>query len=187
MKMRKTIRTSRGLLDLTRPAVMGIINATPDSFLQRQPHFPTRKRRRDAEKCCGPERQSSTWEAAPHVPERRCPSAAEELGRLAPVLSRIREQYPDAILSVDTFRASVAHECVVRWNADIINDLSGSETLTRTCGMRWQSSGVPYVLMHTRARPTPCRASQSMTMSPPKCSGHGGERSMRSMPRVWPT
>ncbi len=80
------------------------------------------------------------------------PSAAEELERLAPVLSRIREQYPDAILSVDTFRASVAHECVVRWNADIINDISGGD-LDPDMWDAVAELGVPYVLMHTRGTP----------------------------------
>ena len=124
--MRKTIRTSRGLLDLTRPAVMGIINATPDSF-----YSGSRIPDTEAAARCGEMLRAgaaiidvggcSTRPGAP------VPSAAEELERLAPVLSRIREQYPDAILSVDTFRASVAHECVVRWNADIINDISGGD------------------------------------------------------------
>ena len=133
MKMRKTIRTSRGLLDLTRPAVMGIINATPDSFYSGS-------------------RIPDTEAAARCGEMLRAGAAAEELERLAPVLSRIREQYPDAILSVDTFRASVAHECVVRWNADIINDISGGD-LDPDMWDAVAELGVPYVLMHTRGTP----------------------------------
>lgn len=151
MKMRKTIRISRGLLDLTRPAVMGIINATPDSF-----YSGSRIPDTEAAARCGEMLRAgaaiidvggcSTRPGAP------VPSAAEELERLAPVLSRIREQYPDAILSVDTFRASVAHECVVRWNADIINDISGGD-LDPDMWDAVAELGVPYVLMHTRGTP----------------------------------
>lgn len=152
MKMRKTVKTSHGLLDLTRPVVMGIINATPDSFYSgsRIPEAEAAAAR------CGEMLRAgaaiidvggcSTRPGAP------MPDGDEELGRLAPVLERIRESYPDAILSVDTFRASVARECVSRWDVDIINDISGGdldpEMLDTVAEL-----GTPYVLMHTRGTP----------------------------------
>lgn len=152
MKMRKTVKTSHGLLDLTRPVVMGIINATPDSFYSgsRIPEAEAAAAR------CGEMLRAgaaiidvggcSTRPGAP------MPSSDEELERLAPVLGRIRELHPDAVLSVDTFRASVARECVTRWNVDIINDISGGD-LDPAMWDTVAELGTPYVLMHTRGTP----------------------------------
>lgn len=88
----------------------------------------------------------SSRPGAPEVPED------EEYARLARGLEVIRRVAPQAIVSIDTFRAGVAERCVREWGADIINDISAGlldERMAATAG-RLQ---VPVILMHMRGTP----------------------------------
>ena len=136
------------LTDLPSPSVMGILNVTPDSFFAG-----SRVASIDAllEKADLMIRQGadildvgacSTRPGALPVPPE------EEIARLAPALHALRSSFPDAIISVDTFYASVAERCVAEWNVDIINDVSGGRDpeMFPTIGRL----DVPYVLTHTR-------------------------------------
>lgn len=76
----------------------------------------------------------------------------EEWQRLDRALSVIRGLYPDAILSVDTFRAEIARRSVERHGVQIINDISGGE-LDKTMFETVASLHVPYILMHMRGTP----------------------------------
>lgn len=136
------------LTDLPSPSVMGILNVTPDSFFAG-----SRVASIDAllEKADLMIRQGadildvgacSTRPGALPVPSE------EEIARLAPALQALRTSFPDAIISVDTFYASVAERCVAEWSVDIINDVSGGcdPEMFSTVGRL----DVPYVLTHTR-------------------------------------
>ena len=136
------------LTDLPSPSVMGILNVTPDSFFAG-----SRVASIDAllEKADLMIRQGadildvgacSTRPGALPVPPE------EEIARLAPALHALRSSFPDAIISVDTFYASVAERCVAEWNVDIINDVSGGRDpeMFPMVGRL----DVPYVLTHTR-------------------------------------
>jgi dihydropteroate synthase len=79
-------------------------------------------------------------------------TAEEEIKRLSPVLAYLRKQYPEAVLSVDTFRAEVADRVIAEYEADIVNDISAGdadplmmETVAR--------HGVPYIMMHMQGDP----------------------------------
>lgn len=78
--------------------------------------------------------------------------AQGEMARLDWALNAIRREFPDVILSVDTYRADVARRCVEEWGADIINDISAGmldpEMFATVARLR-----VPYVLMHMRGTP----------------------------------
>ena len=79
-------------------------------------------------------------------------STDEEMRRLAGGLQIIREEAPDAIISVDTFRADVAQMCVRDFCVQMINDISGGE-MDRAMFHTIGRLGVPYVLMHMRGKP----------------------------------
>ncbi|MBQ7941547.1 MAG: dihydropteroate synthase [Muribaculaceae bacterium] len=79
-------------------------------------------------------------------------SPEEEYERLALGLSVIRQEKPDAIISVDTFRADIARRCVEDWNIDIINDISGG-ILDNHMFDTVAELQVPYILMHMRGTP----------------------------------
>jgi len=158
-KKRNTICVQGELWDLSHPKVMGILNITPDSFFDGGKY-----QHRDAiiKRCDQILEEEgdiidigaySSRPGADHVTEQ------EELNRLNDVLSWIREAYPHVILSVDTFRASVAETCVRDFNVDIINDISGGmmdELMFKTIA----ELNVPYIMMHMKGTP------QNMQMNP---------------------
>ena len=141
------------LTDLKEPMVMGIINATPDSFYSgsRTPGregVRARASRLLAEgAACLDVGGYSSRPGCDDVP------ASEEWRRLDMALSEIRDVAGnDVVISVDTFRADVALKCVERWGVDIINDISGGMAdpeMTRAVA----ESGAAYVLMHMRGTP----------------------------------
>ena len=123
-KMEYTINIRGQLLDLSHPQVMGILNVTPDSF-----YAGSRKQteREIAERSVEIVSQGgsmidigafSTRPGAQEVDEE------EEGKRLQWALSIVRREVPDAIISVDTYRPSLARRCINDWGADIINDVS---------------------------------------------------------------
>ncbi|MDE7081618.1 MAG: dihydropteroate synthase [Muribaculaceae bacterium] len=132
--------------------VMGIINATPDSFYagSRTPGkdgVAQRARRLiDLGADCLDIGGYSSRPGASHIP------ADEEYSRLAMALEQVRRIDESAVISVDTFRADVARRCVEEWNVAIINDISGG-TLDPEMPATVASLGVAYVLMHMRGNP----------------------------------
>lgn len=150
--MRPTITIRGKIYSFDTPKVMGIVNATPDSFYSgsRTPDSASIKERitrmiregvdiLDLGGC-------STRPGAPEI------SAEEEYERLLPALDVARSIAPEIPLSIDTFRASVARRCVEEWSADIINDISGG-TLDPAMAETIAELKVAYVLMHMRGTP----------------------------------
>ncbi len=140
------------LLTLERPIVMGILNATPDSFFagSRTPvdgggdALVERARRMLAEGAA-----ILDVGAVSTRPDAQPADEEAELARLSAALSPLRKALPDAIVSVDTFRASVARRVVRDFGVDIINDVSGCadpDMLSAVADLR-----VPYVLTHNPA------------------------------------
>ena len=136
---------------LDRPVVMGIINVTPDSFYSgsRTPDRDSISRRAEEMRRAGADWIDiggySTRPGAEEVSE------TEETERLCRGLEAVRKVWPEAVVSVDTFRAKVAGECV-SLGADIINDISGG-TLDPALWETVAALRVPYILMHTRGTP----------------------------------
>jgi dihydropteroate synthase len=79
-------------------------------------------------------------------------SAEEEMERLALALQTVRRTAPQAIISIDTFRADVARRCVEEYGAHIINDISGGE-LDKDMFRTMAELNVPYILTHMRGNP----------------------------------
>lgn len=138
------------LFTADRPLVMGIVNVTPDSFFAGSRVDASRLLSRvDSMLGAGADILDlggySTRPGAPDVP------ADVELERLLPAIEAIRAHWHKAVISVDTFRASVARRCIDA-GADIINDISGGD-LDAGMFATVADLKVPYVLMHTRGTP----------------------------------
>ena len=118
-----TLNCNGQLLDLSEPRVMGILNATPDSF------FATSRSQTEAE--IAKRTQEILQEGATIIdvgacstrPDSEPVSEQEELQRLRYALPVIRKQAPDAVVSVDTFRPTVARMVVEEYGVSIINDV----------------------------------------------------------------
>lgn len=141
------------LLSLDHPRVMGILNATPDSFY-------AGSRCGNDETIIANRARAIIEEGGDMIDVGAYSSRSdatdipleEEWQRLDRALSVIRGLYPDAILSVDTFRAEIARRSVERHGVQIINDISGGE-LDKTMFETVASLHVPYILMHMRGTP----------------------------------
>ena len=138
-------------LSANAPLIMGILNVTEDSFYDGGRYLSGEAVRERAAQILAEGGDiidigaMSTRPDAMEIPEE------EEKTRIVQAVRCIREDFPDDVLSVDTYRASVA-EAAVEAGADIINDISGGTfdpEMIPTIG-RLQ---VPYVLMHTPAKP----------------------------------
>lgn len=135
------------LLEIDRPLVMGILNVTPDSFFEesRVNNDALLERLRtmlaegvdiiDVGAC-------STRPGSVPVDEKT------ELGRLHKALDIIDSEYPDAIISIDTFRGGVVQECAQHHNVSIINDVSAfswDDTMIDAVA----AANLPYILTHS--------------------------------------
>lgn len=136
-----------------RPAVMGIINATPDSF------FAGSRATSAAEAAV--KTAAMVADGADFIDVGACstrpgsvaPTAEEEFERLEAVLPTVKAVCGDrAIVSVDTYRAEVARRAVTELGADIVNDISGG-TLDEAMFDTIADLNVPYILQHMRGKP----------------------------------
>ncbi|MFD2144434.1 dihydropteroate synthase [Mucilaginibacter antarcticus] len=149
---KKTTLNAKGKpIDLSTPKVMGIINLTPDSFyaLSRQPAI--NDALKQAENMLAEGAAILDLGAYSSRPGAQDVSAQEETDRLLPVITALANRFPDAVLSVDTFRASVA-EAAVKAGAHIINDISGGQ-LDEDMFTTVARLQVPYILMHMKGNP----------------------------------
>lgn len=155
--MKYTINVRGQLVDLSSPVVMGILNATPDSFYsgsrkQTETEIADRANQIIAEG--GKIIDVGAFSTRPGGAE--VVSIEEETQRLKRALAIVRREQPDAIVSVDTYRPLVARQCVEEFGADIINDVSEGG-LTGIVGQEIHEEGdmfetvadlrVPYILM----------------------------------------
>jgi dihydropteroate synthase len=138
-------------LDLSFPVVMGILNLTPDSFYDGGKNMGLDNVIRQAEKMIAEGASIIDLGAVSTRPNALDVSKAEELGRLKYPLIELRKCFPDVILSVDTFHASVAR-AVAHLGADMINDISGGrfddEMFATIAELK-----LPYVMMHIQGTP----------------------------------
>lgn len=146
-----TINVRGRLVSFDEPQVMGILNVTPDSF------FATSRCRSEEEirqRVCMMRREGATMVDIGAYSSRSGAeevSVEEELRRLLPAVGIVSEEWPDAIISVDTFRAEVARQAVEA-GADIINDISGGE-MDKDMFRTVAELHVPYILMHMQGTP----------------------------------
>ena len=140
------------LLDLSTPQVMGILNVTPDSFYS-DSRMQTEKDIADRAQQIIDEGASiidiGAYSSRPNVEHI---SAEEEMNRLRAGLEILNRNHPDAVISVDTFRAEVAEQCVKEYGVAMINDISAGEMDNRMFATVAEL-GVPYIMMHMQGTP----------------------------------
>lgn len=149
-----TLNLGGRLFVLDHPVVMGILNVTPDSFYadSRTPQSAPEQIRRRVRQILSEGAELvdvgaySTRSGAVEI------SAEEEMRRLATALEVVRTEAPDALVSVDTFRADVAQRCVEDFGVQVINDISAGE-LDRAMLRTVARLGVPYIMMHMQGEP----------------------------------
>ncbi|MBO5026728.1 MAG: dihydropteroate synthase [Bacteroidaceae bacterium] len=154
-----TINVKGQLIDLSEPQVMGILNVTPDSFFsgsRKQTETEIRERVAEIFNEGASMIDVGAYSSRPDADDI---SPEEEMSRLRRGLKIVREMYPEAVVSVDTFRADVARMCVEEYGADIINDISGGNMDCRMFSTVAEL-GIPYILMHMKGTP------QTMQQSP---------------------
>jgi dihydropteroate synthase len=147
---KKTLNCRGRLVDLTTPAVMGILNITPDSFYTGS-RVATEQAVMLAEKMLAAGATFLDIGGYSTRPGATPVSPPEETDRVLPVIEAILSCFPDALLSVDTFRASVARQAVEA-GAVLVNDIAGG-TLDETMFATVAALGVPYILTHLRGNP----------------------------------
>lgn len=154
--MKYTINVRGQLVDLSSPVVMGILNATPDSFYSGSRKQTETEIADRANQIIAEGGKMIDVGAFSTRPGAEVVSVEEETQRLKRALAIVRREQPDAIVSVDTYRPLVARQCVEEFGADIINDVSEGG-LTGIVGQEIHEEGdmfetvadlrVPYILM----------------------------------------
>ena len=121
--MKKTLNIAGKLLDLSTPQVMGILNVTPDSFFSGSRVLQVEDAYKKAEKMLSEGATMLDLGGHSTRPGADAVSEEEELKRVLPMVEMIRKRFPEAIISIDTFRSSVARQAVEA-EAHIINDIA---------------------------------------------------------------
>lgn len=153
-----TINCKGNLIDLSTPKVMGILNITPNSFYDGGKFQEDTIILKQVEKLLNEGATFIDIGAYSSKPNAEFVSEEEELQRILPVLQQIIKQFPEAIISIDTFRAEVAKQSVLN-GAALINDISAGyldEKMLPTIA----ELQVPYIMMHMKGNP---QTMQSLT------------------------
>jgi dihydropteroate synthase len=148
----KNIVLKGKFFDFSSPMVMAIVNITPDSFFSGSRYSADEKLIERVE--------TALYQGADIIdvggystrPKADFVSEEQENSRICSALEIIRKNFPDIIVSVDTFRSSVAENAVNHYDVDIINDISGGmldEKMTKVVAQL----NCPYILMHTKGTP----------------------------------
>jgi dihydropteroate synthase len=146
-----TINCKGQLIDLTTPKVMGILNVTPNSFYDGGMYKSSSEMLTKVGKMLSEGATFIDVGAYSSKPSAEYVSEEEELQRIIPIINLILEYYPEALLSVDTFRSEVAKVCIEN-GAAIINDISAGnldDNMLETIA----KYNVPYIMMHMRGTP----------------------------------
>jgi len=148
-----------GLLDLAKPRIMGIINLTEDSFYSSSRYSSDSEILGAAEKMLSEGADILDLGGCSTRPGSAAVTGEAEKKRVCDAAMLIRKSFPDAIISVDTYRASVAEAAVKIAGADIINDISGGE-MDQGMFPLVTRLNVPYIMMHMQGTP------QTMQVNP---------------------
>ena len=147
-----TINTNGKLMDLSTPQVMGILNITPDSFYAGSRVEDEAEITRRVTQIISEGADMIDVGAYSSRPGADDVTPEEEMKRLRKGLGIVRKLYPEAVVSVDTFRADVVQMCVEEFDVQIINDISGG-MLDANMFATVAQLGVPYILMHMKGTP----------------------------------
>ena len=146
-----TINCKGQIIDLSTPKIMGILNITPNSFYDGGKYSLEKNAISQVEKML---KEGATFidiGAYSSKPNAEFVSEEEELIRIIPIVKYILKEFPETLLSIDTFRSSVAQECINN-GAALINDISAG-SLDEKMMEVIASNNIPYIMMHLRGTP----------------------------------
>lgn len=147
----KSINCKGTLIDLSTPKVMGILNITPDSFFDGGKYNNQASIISQVEKMLSEGATFIDVGAYSSRPGAKNISETEELERILPVIKLLIKEFPNILLSIDTFRSAVAKECI-KYGACIINDISAG-SLDNQMFPTIAELQVPYIIMHMQGLP----------------------------------
>jgi dihydropteroate synthase len=146
-----SIKIKGKLYPLDRPMVMGILNTTNDSFYDGGKYHTIDSALLRTENMLNEGANLVDIGGQSSRPGANMISTDEELARTVPVIEAIRKRFPEAVISIDTFRAEVARQCIEA-GADIVNDISAGdedENMLKVVA----DARVPYIAMHKQGTP----------------------------------
>jgi len=146
-----TINCKGQLIDLSQPKIMGVLNITPDSFFDGGKY-------RD-EKSIVLQTKRMLDEGATFIdvgayssrPGAKAISEEEELHRILPIVQLLTKKFPEALLSIDTFRSKIASRCL-EVGAALVNDISAGRQDKKMLSTIAEYK-VPYIIMHMKGTP----------------------------------
>jgi len=147
----KTINCKGKLIDLSTPKVMGILNLTPDSFYDGGKLTSETDILVQAEKMLTEGATFLDLGGYSSRPGAEFVSEEEEIQRVLPVVELLLKEFPETLISIDTFRSEVARK-TVKAGAAMINDISGG-SLDENMFIKIGKLQVPYIMMHMRGTP----------------------------------
>ena len=154
-----SLKLNNKLVDLSTPLIMGILNATPDSFYRGNRFMSDKGILHCAEKILADGGSIIDIGGYSTRPNAEQITQDEEIKRVSEAIELILKKFPDTHISVDTFRSSVARYVVRNYNVAMINDVSGG-TMDDLMFETIADLQVAYVLMHMRGTP---QTMQSLT------------------------
>lgn len=146
------INVRGNLIDLSVPKVMGIINITPDSFYKGSRVFTEEEIIKTTARMIEEGADIldiGGYSSRPGAEEIR---QEEERIRVIGALKIISREFPEAVISIDTFRSGIAAEAVLEYGAGMINDISGGEADGKMFHIV-EKLQVPYIMMHMQGVP----------------------------------
>lgn len=152
LKRKSTINLGGRIIDLAQPVVMGIINVTPDSFFDGGKYKTEKKVLKRAEEIFAQGGSIIDIGAVSTQPGKEGISTKEEIDRLLPAVKAVKKEFPEAAVSIDTYRSWVALKIIEDCGPCIVNDVTGGnfdDHMFETIG----KLGVPYILMHMLGTP----------------------------------
>ena len=149
--MKMNINCKGKLIDISSPKVMGVLNLTPDSFYDGNKFDNEKKILNQVEKMLNDGATFIDIGAYSSRPGATHISEDEEKSRIIGTVELLINEFPDANLSIDTFRSSIADECL-NAGASIINDITASEYDSEILKIAHKHNA-PYVMMHLKGMP----------------------------------
>ena len=147
-----TLKSGYKLLDLKSPLVMGIINATPDSFYSESRKQSIKEVVNKVREMIADGAKIIDIGGMSTRPNAEMISIEEEIQRVTPVLESVREEFPEIWISLDTFRSEVVEACL-EYKIDIVNDVTGGNGDSKMFDVVAKNK-LTYILMHSRGNPS---------------------------------
>jgi len=145
------LKTRNRTCSYPQPAIMGILNVTPDSFSDGGRYNLMDNALQHCEQMLAEGADIIDIGGCSTRPNNAIATETEELERVIPILKSIRKLFPDTLISIDTFRKNIAEACLAE-GADLINDISGGLFDAEMLPFIGQHH-VPYVMMHCVGTP----------------------------------